>query len=79
MDRPVSMIAVVASLRYGQWEGPGVFRTQTEVWINAEKLYLSKRRFHLRTTFDDFQELLKSDPTRIVANEFQGVLWAKAA
>ena len=78
VTRPVSMVAVVSCLRYDQWEGPGVFQTQTERWISAEKLFLKKRRFHLRTTFHNFQELLKSDPLRIEAREFDGLLWVKA-
>lgn len=78
MDRPVSMVAVVAALRYDQGEGPGTYQDQAMIWVSAEKLFLSKRRFCRRTTFENFQELLKSDPTRIVAQEFQGILWARA-
>ena len=79
MDRPVSMVAVVATLRYDQWEGPGVFHTPTEVWVSADKLYRSKRRFHLRITFGEFKELLRSDPIRIVVWDTEQTMWVRAA
>ena len=78
MDRPVSMVAVVAALRYNQWEGPGVFRTPTEVWVSADKLFHSKRRFYLRTNIEEFKDLLRGDPFRIAVWDTEQTMWVRA-
>ena len=47
-------------------------------WIDAAKLYTSKRRFCMRCTFAEFVDLLKSDPVRIETRQYDDVLWVRA-
>ena len=68
VHRPISLTAVAASVRYGTFSDEDVFfdvsGPNTIRWIRVAAVWRSKRRFHLRTTLDEFTEVLRSDNTR---------------
>lgn len=64
------MKAVVACLRYTEWEGDGVFQEGSNVtWVLLRKLYVQRRRFQ-QTPFEDFVQCIRNDPTRFEFYEF---------
>jgi len=83
MDRPVSMVAFVAAVRYGIYEEVDVYWQQNAggpliKWTRVAAIWRSKRRFHLRTNLADFVGLLREDATRFQVWEHNNEFWVRA-
>ena len=79
MNRPLNMISVVATLRYTEWDGEGVFSEGVYKWIKIEKLYREKRRFQSRATFEQFVATIRGDAGRFEVYDFEpGHPWVRA-
>ena len=70
MNRPLNMVSVVATLRYTEWDGEGVFLEGSYRWVKIEKLYRERRRFQSRTTFEQFVAAIRGDTTRFEVYDF---------
>ena len=77
-SRPLSMVAVVAALRYNHFACPGVYMQGATRWVLVHKLWSSKRRFCLRTSLQEFTACMQQDPTRFRVEEFDGEMWVSA-
>ena len=73
------MISVVATLRYTEWHGEGVFSEGVYKWIKIEKLYHEKRRFQSSATFEEFVAAIRSDAGRFEVYDYEpGHPWVRA-
>ena len=61
----VSMRAVVASIRHGEFENKDIHWEGQIKWISAERVWTSKRRFRNECTLEQFVLLLGSDTRRL--------------
>ena len=83
MEQALSGRAVVAAVRYGTYKDSDLFwetiGQQHIRWMRVEAVWLSKRRFHLRSTLDEFLDVLRDDPTRFVLRlHVDDSIWVRA-
>ena len=74
----ISVRAVVASLRYDEWQPPGVYFFEGRTWVRASTIWSSKRRFCHRASLDDFITQCRGNQ-RVLLEDWDGVTWMAAA
>ncbi len=84
MDRPVSMPALAATIRYDPFPEEHIFWDSSQPgpvirWLSCAAVWRSKKRFHLRTDLDDLVRLLQGDPMRFqVVSHSDDTFWVRA-